>query len=116
MPKLFALAIGVFTALTPYPAWAAASSGPGKITKIYMPASGNLMRVEFDQPIVNPDGCGGGDFYVIELSNSSQDRFVSMIISAFMTGKTVSFWISGCTGGAYWGSTRPLLADVYVDQ
>ncbi|MCW2404415.1 hypothetical protein M2336_001044 [Sphingobium sp. B1D7B] len=100
--------------LMPTDANAGATSGYGKITQINVDAGGSAMRVEFDQPIVNPDGCGGADFYIVELNSAGKDRFMSTVLSAFMAGKSVSFWISGCTTGAYWGATRPLMSDIYV--
>ena len=90
------------------------SSGRVRITELYMPASGGLVRVRVDKPIVNPDQCGGSEFYIKELTAAQEDRFVSVVMSAFLAGKEVSFWISGCTTGSYWYATRPVMSDIYV--
>ena len=101
-------------AVTSQPAAAGEFSGEAKITELYMPASGDAIRIRLDRPLVNPDQCGGTEFYMKELTTGSQDRFVSTVMSAFLAGKTVAFWISGCTAGNYWGATRPVMTDIYV--
>lgn len=98
----------------PNAALAGQMSEPAKITELYVPATGDVIRIRLDKPLVNPDQCGGGDFYIKELTTAAQDRFVSTVMSAFLAGKTVAFWISGCTAGPYWGATRPVMTDIYV--
>ena len=95
-------------------AWAGDYSGLGKITGLYMAANGSFMRINVQAATVNPGHCGGADYYIVELNTPQQDRFVSTVMSAFLAGKPVNFWIDGCTAGTYWGVTRPVPVDIYV--
>ena len=104
----------IWVAAISNPAFAGEYSGQAKITEFYMPATSDYLRIRLDKPLVNPDQCGGTEFYMKELTAGIQDRFVSTVMSAFLAGKTVAFWISGCTAGPYWGATRPVMADIYV--
>jgi hypothetical protein len=116
--KLFKIAnkpsIFVAVLLFSTPSFAGQFSGAAKITGFYMPASGSFIRITVDIAAVNPSTCGAGDFYITELNSAAQDRFVSTVMSAFLSGKTVNFWIEGCTSGSYWGATRPVMTDVYI--
>lgn len=90
-------------------------SGWGTITQLNIPADGSMVKIWFSQPIVNPAGCTGGEFYIRELDNSvASNRFLSAILTAFTAKKNVSFWIEGCTQNPWWGKTRPQLYDVYM--
>lgn len=116
--KKFKKIAGIFfsfaTMIVPSVAVAGQSSGPGKINALYMNTAGSVIRIEFNQTIVNPDQCGGENYYILEITNANQDRYISVLMSAFYAGKTVGFWVSGCTSTPYWGATRPVVADIYV--
>lgn len=90
-------------------------SGFGTITQFYVNRAGNLVRIHFSEPIVNPSNCGGAAFYIGELDDTpGSDRFYSALLAAYTAKKQVNFWISGCTQGSWWGSTRPKIADIYI--
>lgn len=90
-------------------------SQQGQITELYLNNLGNFVRVKFSQTIVNPDNCLGEEFYIVELNDTAgSNRFYSSLLAAYMSGKTVEFWISGCTNDTYWSKTRPKLYDMYL--
>ncbi len=90
-------------------------SGIGKITLLHIDAAGTQVRVNFSQPIKNPDNCQKTEFYMHELDDSpGSDRFLSALLAAYAAQKNVSFWIEGCTKRGYWGATRPTLHDMYM--
>jgi hypothetical protein len=98
-------------------AWAAgAMSGPGQITELWMPVTGDVLKIRFSEPIQNPDGCGNATAYIVELDNSvGSNRFVSMAISAFEAKQPVRFWVHGCTTNLHSGATWPTPTAIYVE-
>ena len=108
------LALIVLMTVSSY-VFAGAGSGNGKITQMHIDALGTRVRINFSEPIVNPEGCQKAEFYMLELNDSnSSSRYVAALLSAYTAEKTVYFWISGCTTGQYWGGTRPQLHDIYL--
>lgn len=87
----------------------------GRMTEVYVDAKGSVLRVQFSRPVVNPSGCEGGDFYMLELDDSpGADRFLKALLAAHLAGRKVKFWIDGCTKQQWWGKTRPLIYDIYI--
>lgn len=96
---------------------AGVTSGTGTIKMVNIRADGTVMRIDFSQPIQNPDGCGAAEFYVRELgTDAGSNRFVAAVLSAYMANRQVSFFISGCTQNPYWGATRPMPFDIYIRE
>jgi hypothetical protein len=97
---------------------AGAWSKKGTINVVRLPGSGDSIRIDFSEDIVQPDEdnpCGGAEYYIRELDETAgSSRFVSAVLAAFLAGKQVSFWIKNCTTNAHWGSTRPQPADIYI--
>ena len=94
-----------------------ADSGYGKITNLHFsPRTENgQVRISFSNSIKNPENCEKTEFYMYEFDDSpASSRFYSTILAAYMAGKTVKFWIYGCTKEKHWGATRPMLYDIYV--
>ena len=90
-------------------------SGVGKITMLYMKPNANWVRINFSKPIKNEKNCGEKGFYIAELDDSrASDRFYSALLAAHAAQRDVSFWISGCSDVAPWGSTRPKIYDTYL--
>ena len=115
MKKLSVLLFCFFTMLYANYSVAGAISKQGQITELYLNHTGKFARVRFSQPIVNPENCSGEDYYIVELNDTAgSNRFYSSLLAAYMSGKTVEFWISGCTSGTYWSKTRPKLFDIYM--
>ncbi len=108
------VAVASFVAL-PAVAESGAMSGDGYITEFYMNAQGNLLRVKFSLPIVNPGQCQNTEFYVAELDDTpGSTRFVAIMYSAYLEHKKVGFYIHECSKEQWWGATRPKLFDVYL--
>lgn len=107
----------LFAVLVPLVAYAGQISGVGTIQRLNVPADGSFVRIDFSEPIVNPDGCGGADFYIRELDNTpGSQRFMAAVMSAFIAQKPVAFWIAGCTDKVHWGTTRPKVFDIYIES
>jgi len=95
--------------------FAAEGSGVGKIKELYIDAQGTFVRLQFSQPIKNPENCQKAVFYMLELDDSpGSNRYLSSVLAAYMAQKNVSFWINGCTKKSYWGGTQPQLHDIYM--
>jgi hypothetical protein len=94
----------------------AAGYASGHLTDVNIPVGGNYMRIFLDATPTNPDGCSGSGFYMVELTpgSTSASAFTAALLSAYATGRTVQFFLSGCTVQQYWGSNWPLVYDIYV--
>jgi hypothetical protein len=55
---------------------------------------------------------------MVELTpgSASASNFTATLLSAYATGRTVSFFLAGCTVQQYWGSYWPLVYDIYALQ
>lgn len=104
--------VAVCLLVTPSLADDGASSGDGYITEFYMNVSGNLLRVKFSLPIINPGQCENTEFYVAELDDTpGSTRFVAILYSAYLEHKKVAFYVYGCSKEKWWNATRPKLYD-----
>ena len=57
------------------------------------------VDVKVDTPNLDPENCGSGDLYRLDLINdASADKKLSTLLSAYMAGKSVGLSISGCAG------------------
>ena len=97
--------------------FASGDSGYGKITELYLNHVGGFVRIRFSQPIANPDGCQGEEYYIAELDDTvGSNRFYSALLSAYASQKKVKFWLNGCTTNAYWQKTRIKIYDIYMSD
>ncbi len=90
----------------------------GHLTMVYVPTSGAFVRFQLDASPVNPGNCGSTDGYIVEISpgTTTTNQFVSALLAAHLAGRSVTFWVDGCTTGQYWGATWPKAWDIYVYQ
>lgn len=51
-----------------------------------------------NEEMVNPDGCGGAEWYKLQNGTYSKEAF-SVVLSAKMSGKKVDFYLDGCASG-----------------
>jgi hypothetical protein len=87
----------------------------GKIATLYSEKGGNWVRITLDTTTINPGGCGGGDFYIVEFTSpTARGPMLAALYLAFAQRSSISMWISGCTTGTYWNTTRPSVADLYL--
>ena len=99
------------------PAGDDAGTGWGRITEVYVDAEMSVIRLQFSEPIVNPAGCQGADFYVRELDGSpASGQFLSTVLDAHLADRKVKFWIEGCSASPWWGKTRPQIHDIYIGR
>jgi hypothetical protein len=92
-------------------------SGEGKITSLNIPADGSYVRIYFSKPVVDPADCKGGDFYMLEFGSiepAAASRFLSALMAAYLSNKTVNFWVNGCTQNVHWGAKRAQIYDIYM--
>jgi hypothetical protein len=96
----------------------AGSYASGHVTTVYFPTAGNFIRFQLDSTPINPDGCTLSGWYFVEISPGSTvtNQFVSGLLEAHATARSVQFWISGCTANQYWGGTWPAAWDIFVFQ
>ena len=74
-------------------------TGWGKIIEIYTHPS--WTEVKIDGFSNNPDACGSTVWYSLPLEKNGNTAYNSMytsLLTAFTTGKSVTFWVSGCGG------------------
>ena len=70
----------------------------GIITKTY--TSGGWTMLQINNQSSNNFGCDKSTWYAIDNSDSNYSGFLSSILAAQMSGKKVSFYVSGCGGQA----------------
>lgn len=46
----------------------------------------------------NPDGCALSNFYLIDESSAGSKNIIATALAAAVSGKTISLYVSGCTG------------------
>ncbi|MEW4368148.1 hypothetical protein [Aliikangiella maris] len=80
--------------------------GPAKITKVWTQHSGNndTFSIQLDTPVVNPDNCQYNGWYRITAADSGYKTAVSVLLSAYATGKEVRIFLSGCVAHPYFSN------------
>ena len=77
----------------------AGTSITGKVTKVWAQVVGgyDTFAVQLDVPHINPDGCQHQGWYRLSASNNSGYKTaVSVLLSAYATGKSVDLYLDGC--------------------
>lgn len=93
----------------------AQATATGKISAMYVERGGNWVRLQLDTAAINPGSCPNADYYIVEFAAASnRGPMLAALYLAFAQRSTISMWISGCTAGSYWGSTRPAAVDLYL--
>ena len=86
-------------ALLPAAAQAApADTTYGYITFMYGGWTIAYLRVQTDFAFTNPQGCSLTDGYIVDPADAGSTLFSSMLLSAYMAHRKVSFTIDGCAG------------------
>lgn len=68
----------------------------GKVVKFHNNASANSVSVTLDSDAVNPDGCNYSGWYRITSHNPGFDTATTALMTAYVTGKSVTLHLSGC--------------------
>ena len=72
-------------------------SPSGKISQLY--GNGYWVLVQIDNPSKhNPNECNSDSYYALNLNNEASKNLYSMLLSAHLAQKPVTFWVSGCSG------------------
>lgn len=107
--------IAIFTTLlfvaTSVPTTASAAvnvTTTGRITLLTSGWASNSMRVQTDGAFSNPEACPVTDGYVTDPSDPGTALYHSILLGAFLAGKPVSLFISGCF------ASRPKIIGVTV--
>lgn len=81
------------------------------------------VQVEGDSYIVihpsvaweNPDFCGTANYAVIPLIDNASDKKLSVALSAYMSGKKLGLWFTGCKKTP-WGDTAPIIYTLTISD
>lgn len=90
------------------------ASGPtqlGLVESFYVNAGFTMVRME--GVVDNPDECQSTAFYALEPSQPGYEVLHSTLLTAYVSGKTVRFWVDGC-GGQY--GYYPHIKSVTVEE
>lgn len=66
-----------------------------------------------DTPFKNPDNCGNTTMAMIKFNDPAKEDKVALVLSAFMGGKGVSSWFTGCADTP-WGYTVPVMYNISI--
>ena len=92
--------------------YADGTAGERELKKVRV-VNGDIITIEAVEGFQNPDNCGSSSFAVIRQDDPGADRKLSLALSAFMGGKKVGAYFTGCVD-TVWGHTAPLLYTIYV--
>lgn len=96
--KRYIRAVAAIAACFPVAAQATPNGTPaGYITFMAGGWTNALSRVQTDFTFTNPENCGYTDGYVVDPADSGNALFSSMLLSAYMSHRKVSFVIDGCS-------------------
>ncbi len=110
--KFFKLSL----ALMLLPGLAAAQGGSGTInvSSVLIDPSYNVVMIVGASAWSNPDGCAGSTIVLLSTSNPLYKDMLAATLTALTAGKTMSFWVSGCTNSS-WG-TAPTVVLTQVNS
>lgn len=75
---------------------AGGSTAYGKITHMYVNTNWTMVMVTGISE--NPDECAHTDYYSINPVDKNYNALHSTLMAAHMSGKSVRFYVSGCSG------------------
>jgi len=84
---------------------AGGGSGFRNISSIKIEGSSFIM-IHATSAWSNPDGCSKSDQAMVLMSDNARQEKLSLAISAYMSGKKIGFWLSGCSQTP-WGYSVP---------
>ncbi|HEY0342501.1 MAG TPA: hypothetical protein VGC34_16995 [Steroidobacteraceae bacterium] len=103
--------IAALLGAAPILAFGAGSTGPVVATSYEIDSWDQVLIV--NGAWANPDSCGTSSYVIIQMSNSSYKDMFATVLAAGLSGKELSFWVSGCVTGP-WGATAPLVLDTTI--
>lgn len=60
---------------------------------------GSGIYFQTDQAMINPDGCNGTAWYHVRPGTSYEKEVLSILLSAEMANKKITFYLNGCIDG-----------------
>lgn len=109
-----AISIGAFAtasllmAASPDIGHANGNSNTDMVEKLDLEPAG--MRVWLDGTHANPDGCSDPSYYWLPSNGAQFDGQQRILVAALMSGRNVSFWLTGCSDG------HPQIFSVRLEQ
>ncbi|WP_196161754.1 hypothetical protein [Reinekea sp. G2M2-21] len=88
---------------------ASGSTASGKIEHLYLNNTWTMVSVSGISE--NPDSCESTAYYAIIPSDSNYSALHSTLMAAQLAGKTVKFWVNGCSGQ---GNKHPKIVSVWM--
>jgi hypothetical protein len=88
-------------------AFASGDSGWRNIINVKIEGK-NFVAVYSDNPWLNPDSCGKSNLAIVPLTDEAYREKLSVALSAFMGGKRLALWLTGCQQSP-WGYTVPVI-------
>lgn len=104
----------IFAALPMTAANAAGSSGISTITNVNLDTYNQFAVFTGATTWNNPDNCSASAVVVLPFSNQYYKDVLAAVLMASATGKTVSFWLGGCTWTP-WATSQPVVLSVSVN-
>lgn len=89
------------------------ASGTTTISSVIVDPTNNVVMVFGASVWSNPDGCPLSNIVLLPTSNLLYKDILAATLTALTAGKTVSFWLSGCTNSS-WGSA-PAVVQIQVN-
>jgi hypothetical protein len=82
------------------------ASGNLTVTKFVTGWRSDAFRLAVAQTVVNPAGCPRSDGYMSEPSNPGHKIYLSAVLYAMATGKTISVYVSDLQGDCVGGGPK----------
>ncbi len=95
----------------PLVAHAGGGTGSGLIENIYVSNGWTMVHVPSIDS--NPDNCASISYFAIKPEEENYAVLHSTLLAAFMAGKPVRFWLSGCGGQS---NNHPRIVSVWIYQ
>lgn len=97
-PPLFALALGLASAV--FPASAAETyAGTGQILHVNLYDGHSGILIKTSQTMVDPEGCGRTDWYIIPDTLAHYDKVYALLLTAQSSRQQVHIILNGCVQG-----------------
>lgn len=65
------------------------------------------------EAFLNPDNCEKSNIVIIQGSDTYLDKKLSLVLAAYMGGKKIQTYMTGCTSTP-WGYTAPVVFNVVI--
>lgn len=91
--------------IAPFSFSASPGGATGKITAVTIKETGYIL-VTMESDHANPMECERTNIVAIAQNNSNRELMLSVILTAFASGKTAGFWVTDCY--EYYGTSFPL--------